>query len=253
MKRASSSYSLFPHCLLFCLLAFAAFPARADLVLETETAELGKKGTLGLSVGVQVEREKDGTKTVFTLNQFEYALTDRAEILIEPFFHEWVNPADGKSFEGMGDLEITPSYMVVLEKGYLPAVVLAFKLKVPTAKNFDIGTGEYDYLPYIILGKTFGPWVLNANFGYNFITSPRGQSLNNQFIYDISAEYEITPSWSVYGEIFANTSPQSGARGTFSGAVATEYRFTKHFNAFISIGYDTDRLFNVRPGLNYDF
>jgi hypothetical protein len=98
------------------ILFIPALPSRADLVLETETAELGKKGTFALSCGVQWEREKDGSKTVFTLNQFEYAITDRAEILIEPFFHEWDYPKGAKSFNGMGDLEVTPSYMVLLEK-----------------------------------------------------------------------------------------------------------------------------------------
>ena len=38
-----------------------------------------------------------------------------------------------------------------------------------------------------------------------------------------------------------------------SGAVATEYKFTKIFNAFVSVGYDTDHLFNIRPGFNFEF
>ncbi len=204
---------------------------------------------------MQFEREKDGSRTAFTLNQFEYAITDRAEMLIEPFFVEWQNPKEGKSFHGMGDLEITPSYMVVLdeEKSWVPAVVLAFKLKVPTAKNPEIGTGEYDYYPYVIFGKKLGHWIFNANFGYNFITSPADEPLENQWIYDFSVEREITDKWSVYAEIFGNSIPAVGEKATFSGAVATEYRFTKNFNAFVSVGYDTDHLFNVRPGFNIEF
>lgn len=242
--------------LLLTVCAFAAFSTagRADLVLETETAELGKKGTLGISAGVQFERERDGSTTIFTLNQFEYAITDRAEILIEPFFYEWDRPKDDAHFGGMGDLEITPSYMIVVEKPSVPAIVLAFKLKVPTGRMPEISTGKYDYLPYIILGKTWGKWVFNANFGYNFITSPSAdEPLKNQFIYDFSAEYKLTDRWSVFGEIFANSSPALGQRGTFSGALATEFQFTKHFNAFISVGYDSDHLFNVRPGFNLEF
>jgi hypothetical protein len=53
--------------------------------------------------------------------------------------------------------------------------------------------------------------------------------------------------------VFANTSPALDERGTFSGAVATEFQFTPHFNAFVSVGYDTDHLFNVRPGINFEF
>lgn len=238
----------------FCLSALYVNSARADLVLETETAELGKKGSMLFSSAVQFEREKDGSRTAFTLNQYEYAITDRAEILIEPFFHEWDRPKGERAFGGMGDLEITPSYMVVLEQPRVPAIVLAFKLKVPTAKNRNIGTGKFDYLPYLIFGKTVGRFVLNANLGYNFITSPsRDEHLQNQFIYDLSVEFKATQRWSLYGEIFANSSPASGERGTFSGAVATEFKFTDHVNAFVSVGCDTDRLFNVRPGINIEF
>lgn len=232
-----------------------AVSLHADTVLETETAELGKKGEGLVSNSVQFEKDKDGTRTAFTLTQFEYALTDRAEILIEPFFHEWQKPKGGKTFHGAGDLEITPSYMIVLdqEKSWVPAVVLAFKLKVPTADNPDIGTGRFDYYPYVIVGKKFGHWLLNANLGYDFISSPAGEKLSNQVIYDLSVEREITDKWSVFAEIFGNTKPTVGEKGTFSGAVATEYKFTEHFNAFISVGYDTDRLFNFRPGFNFVF
>ena len=228
------------------------FSVRADLVLETETAELGKQGEFNISNAIQFEREKDGSRTTFTLTQFEYALTDRAEILIEPFFQEWDKPKGEKSFHGMGDLEITPSYMIVLddEKSWVPAMVLAFKLKVPTARNRDIGTGEFDYYPYIIVGKKFGHWILNANFGYNFITSPSGEELKDQWIYDFSVEREITDHWSVYAEIFGNSKPSADEKATFAGAVATEYKFTKHFSALLSVGYDTDHVLSVRPGFN---
>jgi hypothetical protein len=73
--------------------------------LETETAELGKKGDMLISVSTQFEKDKDGNRTAFTLTQYEIGITDRAELLIEPFFMEWDNPKDGKSFHGMGDLE----------------------------------------------------------------------------------------------------------------------------------------------------
>lgn len=246
--------SLRPLLAAFCLSAALITPLRADTVLETETAELGKRGEGLFSFSVQCERDKDGSTAQFTLTQIEYAITDRAEILIEPFFQEWDQPKGGKRFHGMGDLEITPSYMIILEKPYVPAVVLAFKLKVPTAKNRDIGTGKFDYLPYVIFGKTYGKWVFNVNLGYNFITSPsRVDQLKNQFIYDLSVEYKVTPKWSVFAEVFANSSPATGSKGTFSAAVATEYQFTNHFNTFISVGYDTDGLFNVRPGFNIPF
>src|SRR5258707_554163 len=121
---------------------------RADLVLETETAQLGKKGTIGTSAAVQFEHDRDGSTRWLTLNQFEYAITDRAELLIEPFFYEYDKPHGDKDFSGLGDLEITPSYMVVEEQEYFPALVLSLKVKVPTASNLNIGTRKYDFYPF---------------------------------------------------------------------------------------------------------
>ena len=225
----------------------------ADTVLETETAELGVQGEFLISNSLQLEKGPDG-KTAFTLFQFEYAITDRAEILIEPFFHEWDWPKDGAKFQGGGDLEITPSYMAVLEGDVRPAIVTALKIKVPTAKNRDIGSGKVDYYPYLIFGKHIGKdWIVNANLGVDFIGNVAGEHLRNQLIYDLSVERKIDERWSVFAEVFGNSKPVGTEVGTFGGAVATEYQISKHFNAFVSVGYDSDKLWNVRPGFNIHY
>ena len=228
---------------------------RADLVLETETAELGKKGDGLISAAIQVERDKDGGLAYFTVNQFEYALTDRAEILIEPFFYEWDRPKDGPSYSGVGDLEITPSYMMVLDDphSWVPAALAAFKLKVPTATNRDIGTGKFDYQPYIILGKTICGWTWNANLGFDFVTHVKSERLKNQVIYDLSVQRNITERFILFAEIFSNTSPAFGEQGTFAGAIAGEYKFNEHFNVYTSIGYDSDSVTTLRSGFNIEF
>lgn len=227
----------------------------ADLVLETETAELGKKGDSLISAAFQVERDKDGGLAYFTVNQYEYAITDRAEILIEPFFYEWDRPKDGPSYSGVGDLEITPSYMMVLDDphSWVPAAVAAFKLKVPTATNRNIGTGEFDYQPYIIFGKNIGPWIWNANIGYDFVTHVKGERFKDQVIYDLSVQRNITERLGLYAEIFSNSSPAFGEKGTFAGAIAAEYKFNEHFNVYTSLGYDTDNVTTLRSGFNIEW
>jgi hypothetical protein len=237
---------------LACAMALYSLPARADTVLETETAELGVRGEWLVSNSVQFEKDRDG-RGRFTLFQYEYALSNRAEILIEPFFQEWGAPRDGPRFHGAGDLEITPSYMVSLEGRRAPAVVLALKIKVPTASNPDIGSGRYDYYPYVILGKHVGNWILNANFGVDFIGRVPGEQLRDQGIWDFSAERKLGERLSVFGEVFGNTSPATGERGTVAEAVAMEYQVGPHFNYFVSVGYDSNDLFNIRPGFNIHF
>jgi hypothetical protein len=236
-----------------CLFAMSATQSRADIALETETGDLGRKGESNFSQGVQFEKAPDG-ETAFLLNQYEYGITDRAEILIEPFLYEVDFPADGKMFGGLGDLEITPSYMVILEGRWNPAVVTSFKIKVPTAQNRDIGTGKFDYYPYFIFGKHIGTLDLNANLGVTFFGQPEeGPHLDNELIYDLALQFPITEQLQVIGEVFGNSAATADENGTFAGSAALEYEITKHFNAFVAVGYDTDKLFNIRPGFNIPF
>ena len=109
------------------------------------------------------------------------------------------------------------------------------------------------YYPYVILGKNSNNWTLNANFGYNFIKSPRDEPLRNQYIYDFSAERHITKDWSVFVEMFGNRSPAAGVDNTVAGALATQYHFSISVNAFVSVGYDTDQFLVIRPGFNIEF
>ena len=113
-----------------CTTIVQSIPARADTAIETETAQIGKKGDIGISQAYEYSTSKDGTSGG-TLTQFEYALSNRAEILIEPFFYTWDHPDGEDKVSGLGDLEVTPSYMVVKENGWTPSVLAAFKLKIP--------------------------------------------------------------------------------------------------------------------------
>lgn len=86
------------------------------------------------------------------------------------------------------------------------------------------------------------------------MTSPsNGDKLKNQIISDLSVEYKFNEKFSLFAEIFCNTSPMKGEHGTFAGAIATEYKFTEHINAYLSIGYDTTKLLSIRPGFNIEF
>ena len=67
----------------------------ADTAIETETAQIGKKGDFAVSQAYQYARATDGTSGE-SVTQFEYALSDRAEILVEPFFYTFDHPKGEK-------------------------------------------------------------------------------------------------------------------------------------------------------------
>ena len=152
---------------------------------------------------------------------------------------------------GIGDLEVTLSYMVLTETANRPAVLLAQKVKIPTATNRVIGTGKPDFQSYVIVGKTIGGVELNLNLGYEFIGKTDTADLKNQVIYDISADFPVGERTTFYVEAFGNTSPEYGVSSTNAISVGAEYQISQHVNAFVAVGDDTDDLKVGRIGFNY--
>ncbi|MEO6078172.1 MAG: transporter [Steroidobacteraceae bacterium] len=229
---------------LLALTCVAAAPSHADTAIETETAQIGRKGESNFSQAFEFEDGPDGSGQG-TLTQYEYAFSDRAEILIEPFFYQRISPEGESSVSGLGDLEITPSYMVVREEGATPAVLLAFKLKVPTGSKKVEGSGKFDYYPYIILGKHAGGWTLNANFGVNFAQPVDDSKYDKQVVWDLEAEREIAPHLTWFVEVF------SAEEGVKTISTSAEYQFTRKFNAFAVIARTKEHANVGRIGFNY--
>ena len=184
-----------------------AAPAHANTAIETETAQIGAKGDFLISQSLQLEKATAGYG-MGTLTQFEYGITSRSEILIEPFFQEWTFPDGAASTHGLGDLELTPSYQVILEQNWRPAVLLAFKLKVPTGKVPDNGTGKFDYYPYVILGRHVHGWTFNANLGVDFVSKApdADEPGHKQFIWDIEVEREFARKFTGFLEAYTDES-----------------------------------------------
>lgn len=236
------------HALLAAACSLLLAPsAHADTAIETETAQIGHQGEIGISNSLEFEKATDG-KAMGTLSQVEYGITDRSEILIEPFFQVWEFPDDGPSVHGMGDLELTPSYEFLLEDGWVPALLAAFKLKVPTgSKKLSDSTGKFDYYPYLILGQHLGGWILNANLGVDFITPPKGSGMDHQLVWDVEFERQFFGSLTWFIEGYTDES------GVAAGSTALEYAFNDTINAFVAFSYDAEKAVIVRPGFNLDF
>jgi len=220
--------------------------ALADTAIETETAQLGSKGESNFSQAYEWEFAQDG-RGEGTVTQYEYAITDRSEILIEPFFYIRNSPDGERSVSGLGDLEITPSYMVVKENGWVPAVVAAFKVKVPTGEKKVEGTGKFDYYPYIILGQHYGAWIFNANLGVNFAQPVDSSAYDTTVVWALEAEREILPRLTGYFEGF------SAEDAVKTVSTAFQYQFTPKFNAFVVYSYTEEHSNVARIGFNYGF
>jgi len=220
--------------------------AFANTAIETETAQIGKQGELGISQSIEYAKAKDGNAGS-TLTQIEYGISDRSELLIEPFLYQWEAPKGEKKEEGTGDLEITPSYMVVIEDGWVPAILVATKVKVPLGSKNVGGTGEYDYMPYLIFGQHAGGWTFNANIGENFAAKEESNGYGHTLVWDLEAEREIAPKLTGFYEVF------SAEDGIKSVSTALQYQVAKNANIFLAVSYNEDDEAVIRPGFNLDF
>ncbi len=212
----------------FVLLVLFSGPAlaHAGQPLETETARLRPRGQFQFETTFEYQTSPEGFETAVPL-AFEYGITNDLELLVEPVVHANIRPEVGRKAKGVGDLEITLTYLFFHERAWIPALALAGEVKIPTASDTLIGTGETDYSPFLIASKSFGSrWDTHVNFGYAILGEPPGVKLDNIFTYAAAAEYHlISHRLDIVGELVGNTSsspttieaPMPGGPGSGEG------------------------------------
>jgi hypothetical protein len=246
-----------------------ATSALASQPLETETARTLPAGVFKIELTGEYQHSKDGSERAFPL-LLEYGITDRTELTVEPVFGTSIKPRNGPSASGFGDLEITLTHLFLPERGSMPAFALAGEVKLPTARNRQIGTGKTDYTIWGIASKRMGRLDLHANLGYTVVGSPSGANLSNIVDYALAEEFHVSPRWDVVGEFIGNTSstgegveggpsgPPAGVPPEAAGAERSAmvgFRYHPSPSMFFSMGvsYDNNHAWLIRPGVTWRF
>ncbi|MDQ6635159.1 MAG: hypothetical protein M3Z10_10445 [Gemmatimonadota bacterium] len=201
---------------------------------------------------------------------FEYGLTDRLGLLVEPVPYTAIRPQQGRRATGPGDIEATLSYLVLPETPTRPALTVSGEVKIPTARDALIGTGQTDYTGYLIASKHLMPPLdVHAHLGYTVIGKPAGAALNNIVSFGVGAEYAVAPRYLLFGEVLGNSASapdgESADAGISVGPVAEAAggelvgtlgagRFLRP-GALASLGvsYDNNGAVLLRPGLTLWF
>ena len=237
--------------------------ARADLSLETETARLLAPKHFEVSMAYEYQFAHAGQESALPF-AVEVGLLPCLELLIEPTPYVGIFPHGGKSAQGMGDVEVTLTFLAFQEQTILPAIALAGEVKFPTASNPQIGTGAYDYTPYFIMSKRFGDLDVHANVSYTFLGEPSGASVKNTWGLALAGEYTLHRKWDVFAEIMYTTSGQgsasegSGASVEIAGAeligtAGVRHHLTEHLDIFGSVSFDNAHATLIRTGLTWKF
>lgn len=187
-------------------------PAAAQM-LETETARLLQRGSGKAGGAFEVQTASEGREGAAPL-LFEYGLTDRLELIVEPVPYATIRPAESRGATGAGDLELTLSYGFLPESGHRPAMAFAAECKLPTARDNLIGSGETDYTAYFIASKKVGQRTdLHVNAGYAFLGSPPGVKLNHVFSGAVAAVFHLGDRTQLFAEALGSTAASSEGEG----------------------------------------
>ena len=196
-----------------CLIGFGR--GAAAQMLETESARLLPKGAFTAASNFEYQTSATGKETAIPF-AFEYGITSRFELMVEPVVYTGIHPASGPSATGIGDIEVTAAYLVASEGRARPALGLAGEIKIASARNPMIGTQEADYTMYLVGSKRFGRFDASMNLGYTIIGKSEGVPVKNTFSFAASGQYPLGSRNLLYGEVLATS---AATRAVESGVV----------------------------------
>jgi hypothetical protein len=219
------------HVICVISLIWTASSALADLSLETETARLVKPGHFELSIAGEYQHSPQGEEQDLPM-AIEFGVIDRLELLIEPVPYTRIRPSGSPAVHGLGDTEITATYLLLDEKKYIPAIAGAFEVKIPTAHNLLIGSRVTDFRLYLAASKAIGDFDFSANVGYNIIGEPAGVRTKNPIDLEFAIEWFCHPKFDLFAEVnYVDSSRGSGGTTATSGETGAVVRPGAHPSA----------------------
>lgn len=253
------------------VLTSACSTVLGDLALETETARILQPGEIEAGAAFEFQTAFDGKE--YAVPMFvEFGVLPRLELLIEPVAVVFIRPTPGPGATDIGDLETTLTGLILDEKKYIPALAVGGEVKFPTATNFAVGSGEYDYRIYGILSKRIGDVDVHFNLGYNIIGSPPGVATKNPLDFELAVEWFVNRRIDLFAEVNRTNSavgrsgkgmppPDAPAGGTTPevapketiGSVGMRYHINPHLNVFGSFSYDNSDAKLFRTGFSIKY
>lgn len=236
-----------------CMGLVACGQAHASLSRNAAGAKnMGKAGDLTVDTAGQLDGEQGG-KVWMLETGAQYQVSNRLQFLVEANLFESQQPNVGKSVRGIGDTDVTLSWLASGRRRLLPSVVLGAQVKLPTARKEEIGTGKVDYSALLALENEFGELELNLETEFASFGQPGNEKLKDQFLYTVTAEYGVNNFLAVYGELFGNSAPTANASRTDAARVGVELDlpFGKIAAPYLSLEIDTEGVGTARTGVEW--
>ena len=250
-----------PFVVAACLLTAGMVHTAASQMLETETARPLGRGALEMSGAYEFQTSSEGSESALPF-AFEYGIRDHLEFMLEPVAYTAIRPHAGTHATGRGDLEATLTYRFRAESGQIPALAVAAEVKVPTANDALIGTGEEDYTGYLIASKLLGPVDTHYNVSYTHVGKSEGVDLNDIMGFGVAGVYRASAHAIVFGEALGSTaSAPEGKEGDHSavtpeaaggemvGTLGAGWYAGRNALLYLGVSYDNNNAVLFHPGL----
>ena len=230
-------------------------------MLETETARSLPRGVLEMSSGFEFQTSSEGTESALPF-AFEYGIRDRLELMLEPVAYTAIRPHTGPHATGPGDMEATLTYHFLRESEHVPALAVAGEVKLPTANNSLIGTGEEDYTGYLIASKMLGSVDTHYNVSYTHLGRSEGVQLNDVLGFGVAGVYPASEHARLFAEALGSTAsapevasgnesvttPEAGG-GELVGTLGAGWYVGQAAMLYLGVSVDNNQAVLFHPGL----
>lgn len=195
MKKIVWGVVLFGTLFFFCSLQAGL----EDRPLNTDDAYTIKKGTWSTSLGEVFLRHDRDDRQFDIVIDIAHSFIENLEVGLQAPY-TFLDPRDGDSEDGIGDITIRPEYQFLQEADNVPAVSGWVAVKTNTgSEDNGLGTGATHISFAGNLSKKFsGPAWFHINLGYTVTDS---DSMDNVFFYKVAGEYLIRDRLKLVGEI----------------------------------------------------
>src|SRR5258705_582802 len=237
----------------------------AAQTLETETARLLPAHWWKIGNAFEFQTSGEGTEAAMPF-AVEYGITDNLELLVEPVPYAAIRPKVGRRATGVGDIEATLTGRVRQESRHGPALAFAAEVKLPTARDTLIGSGEPDYTAYVIASKRLGRIDAHVNVAYTIVGRQDNIPLNNIVSFAVAGVFRTGPTsrTQLFGEVLGNTAAVPGSESTTTGApevaggelvgtLGAGRGIGAGLLLYFAVSYDNNNAVLLRPGITWRF
>lgn len=182
--------------------------AMVALACICASATAAEQGELALGGGIHYTEGNYGTSTetrvtalVFTARYdvkrwtfrvgLPYLFVDGSEAVIPGVGAVRGGTAADSSASGLGDATVSATYVAHYDRASRFGVDVTGKVKLATAEDERLGTGESDYSALVDVYRDFGRWTAFGGIGYTIMGNPPGVTLNDVVSFNFGASYRL--------------------------------------------------------------